>query len=62
MNNSDLRKLFIKYIEESGVSQKHVSKKTDIPEDLLSRWKRHGKDLCQNDSKSLEQYLMSNTN
>ncbi len=61
MSNEDLQTLLIKYISKFGVRQKHIANTIGMPEEVLSRFKRHGKILWPEHRQALEEYLISKT-
>lgn len=56
MNQTDLRNKLI-YVIENGLVAKIIAQKTDIPQDVLSRFKNGKVCLCQDDAVRLEKYL-----
>ena len=57
--NQNLRKRLINIIKNEGVNQKHISKKTNIAESILSRFKNGKCQLGLIDRESLEKFLRS---
>ena len=56
MNQTDLRNKLI-YVIENGLVAKIIAQKTDIPQDVLSRFKNGKVYLCDPDAVRLERYL-----
>lgn len=56
MNQTDLRNKLI-YVIENGLVAKIIAQKTDIPQDVLSRFKNGKVCLCEPDAVRLEKYL-----
>ena len=56
MNQTDLRNKLINVIE-NGLVAKIIAQKTNIPQDVLSRFKNSKVCLCQADADKLEKYL-----
>lgn len=56
MNQTDLRNKLI-YVIENGLVAKIIAQKTDIPQDVLSRFKNGKVCLCEPDADKLEKYL-----
>lgn len=56
MNQTDLRTKLI-YVIENGLVAKIIAQKTDIPQDVLSRFKNGKVCLCEPDAVKLEKYL-----
>lgn len=56
MNQTDLRTKLI-YVIENGLVAKIIAQKTDIPQDVLSRFKNGKVCLCESDAVKLEKYL-----
>lgn len=56
MNQTDLRNKLI-YVIENGLVAKIIAQKTDIPQDVLSRFKNGKVCLCEPDVVRLEKYL-----
>lgn len=55
--NQNLRKRLINLIKNEGVNQKHISKKTNIAESILSRFKNNKCELGLIDREALDDYL-----
>ena len=55
--NQNLRKRLINLIKNEGVNQKHISKKTNIAESMLSRFKNNKCELGLIDREALDDYL-----
>ena len=56
MNQTDLRNKLI-CVVENGLVAKIIAQKTDIPQDVLSRFKNGKVCLCEPDAIRLEKYL-----
>ena len=56
MNQTDLRNKQI-CVVENGLVAKIIAQKTDIPQDVLSRFKNGKVCLCEPDAIRLEKYL-----
>lgn len=56
MNQTDLRSKLL-YVVENGLVAKIIAQKTDIPTDVLSRFKNGKVCLCTDDANRLEKYL-----
>ena len=56
MNQNDLRNKLI-CVVEIGLVAKIIAQKTEIPPDVLSRFKNGKVCLCQDDAVRLEKYL-----
>ena len=56
MNQIDLRNKLI-YVIKNGLVAKIIAQKTDIPQDVLSRFKNGKVCLCEIDAVRLEKYL-----
>lgn len=59
MTQELLRKRLLDIIKIEGVNQKHIAKKTGIPESLLSRFKNNRCDLGLFDRENLDGFLSS---
>jgi hypothetical protein len=57
MNQTDLRNKLINVIE-NGLVAKIIAQKTNIPQDVLSRFKNGKVCLCVSDAVRLERYLL----
>ena len=56
MNQTDLRNKLI-CVVENGLVAKIIAQKTDIPQDVLSRFRNGKVCLCEPDAIRLEKYL-----
>ena len=56
MNQTDLRNKLI-CVVENGLVAKIIAQKTDIPQDVLSRFKNGKVCLCEPDAIRLEKYV-----
>lgn len=56
MNQEELRNKLI-CVVENGLVAKIIAQKTDIPQDVLSRFKNGKVCLCESDAVRLEKYL-----
>ena len=56
MNQTDLRNKLLSVLE-NGLVAKSIAQKTEIPPDVLSRFKNGKVCLCEEDTSKLEKYL-----
>ena len=59
MDQENLRNRFNLYLENTGVRQVFLSKKMEIPTDVLSRFKTGQRELYESFSEKLDAYLNS---
>ncbi len=58
-NQEDIKKRYIKFLDESGCKQKFLCLKLGINESTISRWKNDKLYLPNYDLISIENYLVS---
>lgn len=57
MDQENMRERFKSYLEDTGVTQSFLSKKLEIPTDVLSRFKTGQRDLYESYLEKLDEYL-----
>ena len=57
LDQENVRKRFKAYLDDTGVTQIFISRKLEIPTDVLSRFKTGHKDLYECYSEKLDDYL-----